>query len=43
VGRFVCRDRDCRRVYPIKDGIPLFLVSDAVVMELDEWMAVAGG
>jgi len=42
-GGFLCRDRDCRRVYPIKDGIPLFLVSDAVVLELDEWLSVAGG
>jgi uncharacterized protein YbaR (Trm112 family) len=34
---FVCRSADCRRAYPIVDGIPKFLVDDACVLPLNEW------
>jgi uncharacterized protein YbaR (Trm112 family) len=39
--RFVCRDRDCRRAYPIKDGIPLFLVQDAAILDEEDWLTIA--
>lgn len=32
-GGLVCAD--CRRVYPIRDGLPIMLVEEAVIAEAD--------
>lgn len=37
---YVCRSADCRRSYPVVDGIPKFLIDDARVLSSDEWRAV---
>ncbi|MBL8849092.1 MAG: hypothetical protein JNG89_05390 [Planctomycetaceae bacterium] len=37
---YVCRSADCRRSYPVVDGIPKFLVDDATLLSPEEWRAV---
>ena len=34
---YVCRSADCRRSYPIVDGIPKFLIDDARILSPEEW------
>jgi uncharacterized protein YbaR (Trm112 family) len=34
---YLCRSPECRRSYPIVDGIPKFLIDDARVLSPDEW------
>lgn len=37
---FICRSEDCRRSYPILDGIPKFLIDDAQVLSTAQWQSV---
>jgi uncharacterized protein YbaR (Trm112 family) len=37
---YVCRSAECRRSYPIVDGIPKFLIDDARILTLEEWRVV---
>ena len=37
--RFICRGPECRRAYLVRDGIPLLLESESVVLESAEWQA----
>ena len=37
---YVCRSPECRRSYPIVDGIPKFLIDDARILTSDDWHAV---
>ena len=37
---YVCRSADCRRSYPIVDGIPKFLIDDARILTSEEWQVV---
>jgi len=34
---YICRSADCRRSYPIVDGIPKFLIDDARILSPEEW------
>ena len=37
---YVCRSADCRRSYPVVDGIPKFLVDDATILPLEQWRTI---
>lgn len=37
---YVCRAADCRRSYPIVDGIPKFLIDDATILTLEQWRTI---
>lgn len=37
---YICRSGECRRSYPVVDGIPKFLVDDARVLAPEEWRAL---
>lgn len=37
---YVCRSAECRRSYPIVEGIPKFLNDDATVLSPDEWREI---
>jgi uncharacterized protein YbaR (Trm112 family) len=37
---YLCRAADCRRSYPIVDGIPKFLIDDATILSLDQWRTI---
>lgn len=37
---YVCRSADCRRSYPVVDGIPKFLIDDARILSLEEWARI---
>jgi uncharacterized protein YbaR (Trm112 family) len=34
---YVCTAADCRRSYPIVDGIPKFLIDDATILTPEQW------
>jgi uncharacterized protein YbaR (Trm112 family) len=40
--RFVCRGPECRRAYLIRDGIPLLLESESVMLTAEDWSKVSG-
>jgi uncharacterized protein YbaR (Trm112 family) len=39
-GAWICGSADCRRRYPIIDGIPKFIVEDAEQLEPVDWEAL---
>ncbi len=40
--QFICRGPECRRAYAIRDGIPLLLESESVMLTAVEWRSVVG-
>ncbi|MFO1094033.1 MAG: hypothetical protein U0992_12085 [Planctomycetaceae bacterium] len=34
---YVCRSAECRRSYPVVEGIPKFLIDDARILTPEEW------
>jgi len=37
---YICQSADCRRSYPVVDGIPKFLIDDARILTPDEWRTI---
>lgn len=35
--KYICSDGECRRAYPIIEGIPKLIVDDADVLEHNDW------
>ncbi len=40
--RFICRGPECRRTYQIRDGIPLLLESESVMLTVEDWGQATG-
>jgi hypothetical protein len=38
--RIVCTNMECRRVYEIRDDIPVMLIEEASVMDMIQWERV---
>ncbi len=35
--KVICLNADCRRCYTINDGIPVMLIDESEVLELEKW------
>lgn len=38
---FVCKNGECRRLYAIRDDIPVMLTGEARVLQQDAWQSLA--
>jgi uncharacterized protein YbaR (Trm112 family) len=38
--RLISRDPETRRVYPIREGIPIMLIQESSILEEEEWKAI---
>ena len=38
-----CKNSDCCRLYPFRDGVPVMLVEEATVLSESDWQAAHNG
>jgi uncharacterized protein YbaR (Trm112 family) len=39
-GQIVCCNIECRRIYEVRDDIPVMLIEESAVMDIGEWERV---